>query len=204
MQDNQKFYVHPSAIVEKDVMIGERSSVWHHCHLREKCVLDSDVSLGKGVFIDQGVHIGRGCRIQNGVSVYHGVILKDWTFVGPNVTFTNDRFPRAGNRNWTLSRTVLEEGCSIGAGSTVLCDLTIGSFALVGAGSIVTESIPPFHLAYGLPAKIQSKICACGSAKLKLDASNSELLRDCCVSALKPEVLELARRAVKNLEKNKT
>ena len=97
------YFIHPTAIIEDNVNIGERANVWHYCHLRQGSTLGNDVSLGKGVFIDQGVTIGTGSRIQNGVNVYNGVIIKDWVFVGPNVTFTNDKYPRAGSKNWKLS-----------------------------------------------------------------------------------------------------
>lgn len=200
MNKESSFYIHPSAFVEKNVTIGNGSYVWHQCHVRENSILGKDVSLGKGVFIDQGVEIGEGCRIQNGVSVYRGVILKEWVFVGPNVTFTNDRYPRAGIKNWHLSKTLLMPGCSIGAGSVITCDITIGAFALIGAGSVLTESIAPFHLAYGLPAKTISKICACANTKLPLDASNSELIRPCCKEQLKQEVLNLAIKQIQQMQ----
>ncbi len=195
-------YIHSSAIVEKNVKIGKGSFIWHHCHIRNDAKLGSNVSLGKGVYIDINVDIGKGCRIQNGVSVYHGVHIKDWVFVGPNVTFTNDRLPRAGSKKWKISETNLMPGCSIGAGSIIVCDVTIGSFALIGAASVVTENIPSFHLAYGLPAKIISKICACAHTKIPLEASLNDCIQKCCKQNLKNEVLILAKKEIKRLTKN--
>lgn len=195
----KNYFCHETAIVEKDVSIGQDTKIWHHCHVREGVTLGKAVSLGKGVFVDKDVKIADGSRIQNGVSVYHGVRIKEWVFVGPNVTFTNDRFPRAGAREWKLSETILMPGCSIGAGSIVNCDLTIGSFALVGAGSVVTESIPPFHLAYGLPSRIISKICACGTKRLELDARPDQYIQECCPVKLNDECLALAKSEIKRL-----
>jgi acetyltransferase-like isoleucine patch superfamily enzyme len=196
------YYVHPTAIVESSTIIGSRTTIWHHCHIREKSILGDDVSLGKGVFIDQFVEVGKGCRIQNGVSVYRGVLIKDWVFVGPNVTFTNDRHPRAGAKSWELSETILMPGCSIGAGSIILSGLTIGTFALVGAASVVTNDVPPFHLAYGLPTKIISMICACGDTRLELKSSLDQCLQECCMKKLKDEVIQLAKHQIQELGKH--
>jgi UDP-2-acetamido-3-amino-2,3-dideoxy-glucuronate N-acetyltransferase len=189
-------YIHPTAIIEKNVKIGERASVWHHCHLRQDTVLGDDVSLGKGVFIDQGVTIGAGSRIQNGVNVYNGVIITEWVFVGPNVTFTNDKYPRAGSKNWKLSETYLMPGCSIGAGSVLSSEITIGSFALVGAGSVLMSDVLPFHLAYGLPAKSVSKICACGNTRLDFSTPKEEYIQSCCSKNLRDEVIALAKQQI--------
>lgn len=193
------YFVHESAVVEKNVTIGRNTKIWHLCHVREGSELGKEVSLGKGVFIDSKVKIGDGTRIQNGVSVYNGVIIKEWVFVGPNVTFTNDRFPRAGAKKWKLHETLLMPGCSIGAGSIINCDVSIGSFALVGAGSVVTEDVPSFHLAYGLPSRIVSKICACGRTKLPFEAKPDLLLQACCHENLKPECLDLAKKEISRL-----
>ncbi|MFL5783302.1 MAG: acyltransferase [Bacteriovoracaceae bacterium] len=191
MTEKASAYIHPTAIVEENVSVGSNAKIWHHCHVRTGSVISEDVSLGKDVFIDTGVTIEKGSRIQNGVSVYNGVMVHRWVFVGPNVTFTNDRVPRAGNKTWRVSKTELMTGCSIGAGSTIISDVTIGAFALIGAGSVVTESVPAFHLAYGLPAKIVSRICACGDSRISLEDTSSPI-RPCCEKRLLPEVLALA------------
>jgi UDP-2-acetamido-3-amino-2,3-dideoxy-glucuronate N-acetyltransferase len=193
-------FIHPTAMVEKNVTLGERTNVWHHCQVREGSVLGNDVNLGKGVFIDSGVQISNGCRIQNGVSVYSGVMLHEWVFVGPNVTFTNDRNPRAGARQWKKSETILEAGCSIGAGSVITCGTTIGAFAMIGAGSVLTDNVPAFHLSYGLPARIVSKICACGETRLDFSAKAEDYLQPCCPDNLKDEVLSLAMSEIEKLK----
>ena len=193
---SESAYIHPTAIVEKNVQIGARTSVWHHCHIRQDSVLGDDVSLGKGVFIDQGVTVGNGSRIQNGVNIYNGVIIKEWVFVGPNVTFTNDKYPRAGSKNWKLSETQLMPGCSIGAGSVLISEITIGSFALVGAGSVLMSDVLPFHLVYGLPAKQVSKICACGNTRLDFSVPKEEYIQSCCKINLREEVIKLAKEQI--------
>lgn len=196
---NQTKYIHPTAIIEDNVHIGNSVSIWHHCHVRQDSFLGDDVSLGKGVFIDQGVTIGAGSRIQNGVNVYNGVIIKEWVFVGPNVTFTNDKYPRAGSKKWKLSETYLMPGCSIGAGSVLSSEITIGSFALVGAGSVLMTDVLPFHLTYGLPAKPISKICACGNTRLDFSTPKEKYIQSCCNENLREEVILLAQRQVELL-----
>jgi acetyltransferase-like isoleucine patch superfamily enzyme len=194
------YFVHPTAIIEKNVTIGENVHVWHHCHVRECAIIGENVSLGKDVFIDKNVSIGKGSRIQNGVSIYNGVTIGDWVFVGPNVTFTNDRHPRAGTKNWNLSQTKLKDGCSIGAGTTIVSDVSIGAFSIIGAGSVLTENIPAFHLAYGLPAKIVSKICACGDKRLDLSTEPINYIQRCCPVKLNDEVIKLAKNIIETLK----
>ena len=195
----QEYFCHESAHLEKNVSIGKDSKIWHECQLREDCVIGDDVSLGKGVFVDKGVKVGNGCRVQNGVSIYHGVKLAEWVFVGPNVTFTNDTSPRAGAKIWEATNTILKPGCSIGAGAIILSDLEIGSFAMVGAASIVTTDVEPFTLVFGVPAKVVSRICACGKTRLDNTRAPDEFVRDCCVKHLKSEVILLAKEEIKKL-----
>jgi acetyltransferase-like isoleucine patch superfamily enzyme len=192
-------FIHPTAIIESKVYLGESVKIWHNCQIREGVSLGDKVSLGKDVFIDKNVKIGEGSRIQNGVSVYFGVLIENWVFVGPNVTFTNDKTPRAGSSQWEITETRLLSGCSIGAGSTILPDVTIGEFSLVGAGSVVTEDIPPFHLAYGLPARVVSKICACGHSRVDFSKRLTDCILDCCVKNLKTDVLKLAQEVISKL-----
>lgn len=152
--------IHPSAIVEDHVSIGERTKVWHGAHLRKGAHLGTDCIVGKGVFIDTEVEIGNAVKIQNNVSVFHGVVVKDGVFVGPHVCFTNDLYPRAVNpdmslkstADWALSATIIHRGASLGANATILCGIEVGEWALVAAGSVVTKSVPPFALVRGNPA----------------------------------------------------
>jgi UDP-2-acetamido-3-amino-2,3-dideoxy-glucuronate N-acetyltransferase len=194
MNDTPAFYSHPTAIIESNVHIGAKTKIWHYCHVRTNSTLGEDISLGKGVFIDEGVEISDGSRIQNGVSIYRGVIIKEWVFVGPNVTFTNDLSPRAGSKDWSISETMLMPGCSIGAGSILISGITIGAFAMIGAGSVLSENVPPFHLAYGLPARIISKICACGRTRLNMETFAEMYIQDCCHQNLNAAVIKLAKQ----------
>lgn len=196
---DQNAFIHPTSIVEDDVTLGPNVKIWHNCHVRSGCVLEKDVSLGKGVFVDKDVTIKEGSRIQNGVNVYKGVNIDKWCFVGPNATFTNDSRPRAGSISWDIHETFLKPGASIGAGAIISHGVTIGAFSLIGAGSVLTTSIPPFYLAFGFPARPVSRICACGESRLELEAGPGELIADCCHKNLSPEVLKLAEEEIKKL-----
>jgi acetyltransferase-like isoleucine patch superfamily enzyme len=162
--------IHPTAIIEKGVTIGELTKVWHYAHIREGAHIGVECIISKGVFIDQNVHIGNLVKIQNNVSVYKGVTISDGVFIGPHVCFTNDLIPRAVDLNmkkvsqdeWILTRTSLDIGCSIGANSTILAGIRIGKWAMIGASSVVTKSIPDFALAYGNPAQLKGIVAPSG------------------------------------------
>jgi len=197
-----KGYAHPSSFVEEGAILEDDAKVWHFCHVRKGAVLGNSVSLGKDVYIDTGVHVGHHSRIQNGVSVYQGLKIAPWCFVGPHVIFTNDQNPRVGTKSWELVETNLEIGMAIGAGAIIRCGVTIGAFAMIGAGAIVTKDVPPFHLAMGFPAQCHQMVCACGKTFLPIASPDSDLVRDCCKENLVPElyqeVLELMLRRKKN------
>lgn len=192
--------IHPTAVVEEDVTLRPGVQVWHFCHVRSGAVLEEGVVLGKGVFVDAGVVIGAHSRIQNGVSIYRGVSIGPWVLVGPHVVLTNDRYPRAGNRNWEISETKLGLGASLGAGAVLRCGIEIGPFALIGAGSVLTHDVPAFRLAIGLPARAVQMVCACGQTQLPLESPWEELLRHCCKENLDPD---LCRRAEIYLEERR-
>jgi acetyltransferase-like isoleucine patch superfamily enzyme len=162
--------IHPTAEVSDKAQIGEGSSVWHHAQVREGVKIGSNCIIGKGVYVDAGVPIGDNVKIQNYVSVYHGVILEDGVFVGPHVCFTNDMRPRAVNPDgslkaaddWVLSETRVKKGAALGANSTIRCGITIGEWAMVGSGSVVTKDVPAHGLVYGNPAHLRGFVCACG------------------------------------------
>jgi UDP-2-acetamido-3-amino-2,3-dideoxy-glucuronate N-acetyltransferase len=163
-------YIHPSAEVESHVIIGEGTKVWHICHIRKNAQIGQDCVLGRGVFVDSGVCIGDNVKIQNYVSIYQGVTIGDGVFVGPHVCFTNDLLPRAVNPDmtlksgddWTVIPTRVLHGASIGANSTILCGITIGCWAMIGAGSVVTRDVPDYALVVGNPARVIGYVCACG------------------------------------------
>ena len=163
--------IHPTAEVSDKATIGDGTSIWNHVQVREDAMLGTNCVISKGVYIDFGVSIGNNVKVQNYVSVYHGVTIKDGVFVGPHVCFTNDLFPRAVNPDgslksaddWILSETLLEEGAAIGANSTIVCGITIGKWAMIGSGSVVTHDVPAHGLAWGNSARLHGFVCKCGS-----------------------------------------
>jgi len=162
--------IHPTADVSPQAEIGAGTSIWHQAQVREGAVIGPDCIIGKGCYIDAGVHIGRHVKIQNYVSVFHGVTIQDGVFVGPHVCFTNDKRPRAVNPDgslkhaddWTLTETLIREGAAIGANATIVCGITIGRWAMVGAGSVVTRDVPDYGLVWGHPARLRGYVCPCG------------------------------------------
>lgn len=195
-------FIHPSAYIEADVELQENTKIWHFCHIRNKAVLENSVSVGKDVYIDTGVRVGHHTRIQNGVSIYQGLIIEPWCFIGPHVIFTNDLTPRVGSKHWKLVETTLKKGMSIGAGAIIRCGITIGEFAMIGAGAIVTKDVPAFHLAMGFPAQCHQMVCACGQTFLPIASKNNELLRDCCKTNLLPELYKEAEELLKQRASN--
>jgi UDP-2-acetamido-3-amino-2,3-dideoxy-glucuronate N-acetyltransferase len=155
-------HVHPTAVVEDGAEIGAETRIWHFAHVRSRARIGERCVVGKSVFVDSGAVIGSGCRIQNFVSVYSGVTLEDGVFVGPSAVFTNDRYPRAAGGEWRLLPTLVRAGASIGANATILCGLTIGELAVVGAGAVVTADVEPHRLVVGNPAKPVGWVCRCG------------------------------------------
>lgn len=163
-------FVHPTADVSPKAAIGEGSAIWHFSHVREGATIGRNCILGQGAYIDAGVRIGDSVKIQNGVSVYHGVTLEDGVFCGPHCTFTNDRQPRAINpdgtpksaEDWSVSSTLVRTGASIGAHATIVSGVTIGRWAMIGAGAVVTRDVPDYGLVYGNPARLRGYVCPCG------------------------------------------
>ncbi|RMF77382.1 MAG: N-acetyltransferase [Chloroflexi bacterium] len=175
-------FIHDSATVETGADVGEGTKIWQICQIRSGASIGADCILGRGVFVDADVTIGNRVKIQNYVSVYTGVTIADGVFVGPHVCFTNDLKPRAVNPDmtlksaddWTITPTRVEEGAAIGANSTIVCGVTIGRWAMIGAGSVVTKDVPAYTLVVGNPARQLGYVCACGNRKETLEAA-----RDC-------------------------
>ncbi|MGA7730710.1 MAG: DapH/DapD/GlmU-related protein [Chloroflexia bacterium] len=165
-----KVYIHPTADVSPKAMLGEGTRVWHEAQVREGAVIGRNCILGKGVYVDFGVRIGDNVKIQNRSSVYHGVELESGVFVGPHVVFTNDLLPRAVNADGTLKsdsdweegRILVREGASLGAGAIIVTGVTVGRWAMVGAGAVVTRNVPDYGLVYGNPARLRGWVCPCG------------------------------------------
>ncbi len=155
-------FIHPSAHISESVRIGDGTKIWINVQIREKVDIGMNCIISKDVYIDHAVKIGNSCKIQNSVSVYNGVTIEDDVFIGPNVAFTNDRVPRAFNREWKVTPTLVQSGASIGANATVICGIVIGHYAMVAAGSVVTKTVPGHGLVMGNPAKIVGYVCQCG------------------------------------------
>ncbi|MBM3769969.1 MAG: N-acetyltransferase [Acidimicrobiia bacterium] len=147
----EKVMIHPTANVEATAVLGDGTRVWHREHVRDGAFVGGDCTISKDVYIDTEVRIGNRVKIQNGVSVYKGVLLEDDVFVGPNVSFTNDAFPRAFNDDWHITSTLVRRGASIGANATVVCGVTLGPYSMVAAGSTVTNDAPPTRAGDGQP-----------------------------------------------------
>lgn len=166
----REYFAHPSAFVDEPCEIGAGTKVWHLCHIMPKAKIGQRCILGAGVYVDSGVSIGDNVKIQNYVSVFHGVTIEDGVFVGPHVCFTNDLQPRAvnpdgslkGGADWVVSPTLVRRGAAIGANSTIICGITIGAWAMVGAGSVVTHDVPDYGLVFGNPARLHGFVCPCG------------------------------------------
>ncbi len=144
--------------------------IWHQCQVREDVHMGKNCILGKGVYVDFGVHLGDNVKVQNYVSIYHGVEVEDGVFIGPHVCFTNDNLPRAINPDgtqksaddWELGRVLIKRGAALGANATLLPKVTVGAWALVGSGSVVTKNVPDHGLVVGNPARLIGFVCACG------------------------------------------
>ncbi len=169
--------IHPSAEIAADAQIGPGCRIWNHVQIRTGASIGAECVIGRDVYIDAGVHIGRRCKIQNGVAVYAGVTIGNGVFLGPHVCFTNDLRPRAvtpafelkSADDWTITATFVHDGASIGANSTIRCGVSIGAWAMVGAGCVVTKDVPPHALVIGNPARLRGYVCRCGRS-LRIDA----------------------------------
>lgn len=163
-------FIHATAEVSPKAKLGKNVKIWNLAQVREDAELGDNVILSKNVYVDFGVKIGKNVKIQNNVSVYHGVTIEEGVFLGPHVCFTNDKVPRAinsdgslkGTDDWSISKTTIKRGASIGAHSVILPGITIGEWALVGSGAVVTKDIPNYGLVVGNPAKLIGYVCMCG------------------------------------------
>ncbi len=162
--------IHPTAEIEDGAQIGPNARIWHHVHIRAGAVVGSDCNFGHSVYVDSGAVVGNSVKLQNRVSVYRGVTLEDGVFVGPHTTFTNDKYPRSiapdghllSDEDWVPVQTLVKYGASIGAGCVILPGVTIGRWAMVGAGSVVNSDVPDQGLVLGIPARLAGFVCRCG------------------------------------------
>lgn len=147
-------FVHPTAEVSDDAVLGDGVSIWNWSKIREGARIGEGSNVGQGVYIDHGVELGPGCKVQNNVSIYHGVWIGRGVFVGPHATFTNDLVPRAVSEDWKVVKTTVEDFASIGANATIVCGVRLGRACMVGAGAVVTADVPAHALVVGNPARV--------------------------------------------------
>jgi UDP-2-acetamido-3-amino-2,3-dideoxy-glucuronate N-acetyltransferase len=157
------FFAHPKALIEEGAVIGDRTRVWAFAHVLAGAVIGEDCNICDHTFIEGGVCLGNRVTIKCGVSLWKGVHAEDDVFVGPDAVFTNDNRPRSRKYPSEFLSTLLREGCSLGANSTVLPGLTLGRWSMIGAGAVVTHNVPDFALVVGNPAKLFGWVCRCGS-----------------------------------------
>lgn len=174
-----EFQVHKSAIVDSGAIIGDDTKIWHFSHICGGAVIGKNCSFGQNVFIGNDVQIGNNVKIQNNVSVYDAVILEDDVFCGPSMVFTNVYNPRSHIvRKHEYRKTLVQKGATIGANATIICGVTIGRYAFIGAGSLIRKDVKPYAIMVGVPAKCIGWMCKCG-IKLTGLTDNDLLCKQC-------------------------
>jgi UDP-2-acetamido-3-amino-2,3-dideoxy-glucuronate N-acetyltransferase len=160
---DRDYFVHESSFVDEPCSIGAGTRIWHFSHVMKDAVIGRDCVIGQNVLVASGVRVGDGCKIQNNVSLYTGVTLEDHVFCGPSLVFTNVVNPRSEVvRKDEYRPTLVKQGATLGANATIVCGVTIGAYAFVGAGAVVTRDIGDYALAFGNPAQQQGWMCRCG------------------------------------------
>lgn len=184
-----EYFAHPSSIIDEGAVIGKDSKIWHFCHIFGSSVIGAHCSIGQNCMIAQNVHIGNNVRIQNNVSIVEGVRICDDVFIAPSVVFTNIKNPRAFiSRKHQYMPTLLEKGCSVGANATIICGNTIGAYALIGAGAVVSHNVPAHALVVGNPARIVGWVDKAG-VKLEFRQNRAYDSLDCSVYEMRDGVM---------------
>jgi UDP-2-acetamido-3-amino-2,3-dideoxy-glucuronate N-acetyltransferase len=154
MIDEKDYFAHPTAVIDDGCEIGKGTKIWHFCHIMPNCKIGKSCNLGQNVVVSPDVSLGDNVKVQNNVSIYTGVVCEDDVFLGPSMVFTNVINPRSAiNRKNQYAKTVVRSGATIGANATIVCGIEIGRFAFIGAGSVVTKSVPDYALVVGNPAR---------------------------------------------------
>lgn len=170
MTGKNKFFIHESSYVDESVQIGEGTKIWHFSHVQSRAIIGKNCSIGQNVNVGNNVKIGNHVKIQNNVSVYEGVELEDYVFCGPSMVFTNikvprSEFPQRGTKFY--SKTLVKKSASIGANATIVCGVTIGEYAMIGSGTVVTKDVPAYALVVGNPGRVVGKVDQKGENKTK-------------------------------------
>ena len=172
MKKTQDYKAHETAVIDKGCSIGSGTTIWHFSHIMEGAVLGENCNLGQNVVVSPGVVLGNNVKVQNNVSIYTGVVCEDDVFLGPSCVFTNVNNPRSEvNRRGDYLQTLVKKGATIGANATILCGVTLGEYAFIGAGTVVTKDIAAYALVVGNPAKQIGWMSAFGE-RLNFDADN--------------------------------
>lgn len=163
MSEARNYFVHESSYIDDNVEIGEGTKIWHFSHILSNTKIGKNCRIGQNVMIGPNVKIGNNVKIQNNVSVYEGVEIEDDVFCGPSMVFTNVINPRAFiERKHEFKKTLVKRGATIGANATIVCGVTIGEYAFIGAGAVVTKDVLPYALVIGVPARQIGWVCQCG------------------------------------------
>lgn len=162
-EGGKDYFAHPTAVIDEGAVIGRKTRIWHFSHVMKGAVIGDSCIIGQNVYIDKKAVVGSGVKIQNNVSVYDDVVLEDGVFCGPSMVFTNVINPRSFiERKNEYRKTLVRKGASVGANATVVCGHTIGAYAFIGAGSVVTRDVPDFALVIGVPGRVAGWMCRCG------------------------------------------
>jgi len=157
------YFKHEQALVHEGAQIGEGTRVWAFANIQDGAVVGKECNICDGSFVEKGAVVGNHVTIKHHVSVFDGVTLEDDVFVGSNVAFINDRYPRSRQKGqWTLEKTLVQKGATLGSNSTILCGLTVGKYAVIGAGSVLTKNVPAHTIMCGNPAEMKAYACRCG------------------------------------------
>jgi UDP-2-acetamido-3-amino-2,3-dideoxy-glucuronate N-acetyltransferase len=178
--------IHPSAVVSEQAEIGAGTKIWMNVQIREDVKIGRNCIIGRNTYIENGVALGDNCKVQNNALLYHRATLEDGVFIGPGVILTNDKIPRAVNpdgslksaADWHAGHILIGRGASIGAGATVLTDVSIGAWAMVAAGALVTKNVPAHALVVGVPARLVGYVCKCGE-RLMMHGENGDRIWIC-------------------------
>lgn len=187
MRLRQGVTIHPTAEVSDDAEIGAGTKIWSHAQIREGAAIGRECVLGKDAYVDVNVRIGDRCKLQNGVFVFHGFNLEDGVFLGPGVMLLNDKHPRAINpdgslksdSDWRVSEAIVHYGAAVGGGAVILPGVSIGRFAMVGSGAVVTRDVPDHAIVLGNPARLKGFACVCGQVLKRQERMPDGVLMHC-------------------------